>query len=117
MRADEFAEGQLGCCVFSAASEGSFAYRPNQILPHRGSRASGGQRKGKDINLWTYPLRVLYSSRTRLVTMRSRCQLTLLTLFAFGVAWSRDWTMTSKLRVVEFGVGSSELTCAYVHGL
>jgi hypothetical protein len=53
MRVDEFAEGQLGCCVFSAASEGSFAYRPNQIFPHRGSRASGGQRQGKDINRWT----------------------------------------------------------------
>jgi hypothetical protein len=56
-----------------------------------------------------YPLRVLYSSLTRLVTMRSRCQLTLLTLITFGVAWSRDWTMTSKLRVVEFGVGSLEI--------
>jgi hypothetical protein len=41
--------------------------------------------------------------------MRSRCQLTLLTLITFGVAWSRDWTMTSKLRVVEFGVGSLEI--------
>jgi hypothetical protein len=54
-------------------------------------------------------VKVLYSSQTRLVTKSSRCQLTLLTLFAFGVAWSRDWTMTSKLRVVEFGVGSLEL--------
>jgi hypothetical protein len=41
---------------------------------------------------------VLYSSLTRLVTTRSRCQLTQQTLIAFGVAWSRDWTsqMTKK---------------------
>jgi hypothetical protein len=29
--------------------------------------------------------------------MSSRCQLTLLTLIAFGVAWSRDWTITTLL--------------------
>jgi exonuclease III len=60
-------------------------------------------------DLVDYPLRSFISSLTRLVTRNFRCQLTLLTLITFGVAWSRDWTMTSKLRVVEFGVRSLEM--------
>jgi hypothetical protein len=35
---------------------------------------------------------VLYSSLYTSCHKRFRCQLTQLTLIAFGVAWSRDWT-------------------------
>jgi hypothetical protein len=63
-----------------------------------------------------YPLRSFISSQTRLVTRSFNCQLTQLTLIAFGVAWSRDWTMTSKLRVVEFGEWSSEMLYTWTYG-
>ena len=49
-----------------------------------------------------YPLRSFISSQTRLVTRSFNCQLTQLTLIAFGVAWSRDWT--SIIKIVEFNI-------------